>query len=242
MTLRTLPLPLKVLATSFLLTIGIGYLFALTYLYLIEIEPHTKHGLELVKAVIVKYYGKREGSRLEAALEGPMGAHVAPAEKKQIIEWIRKGADQAGFVNIQPILKHACATCHSPQSGMPIPPLMTYAEVTSYTAVDFGQSIKTLVRISHIHLFGMSFIFVLTGVIFAFSETPRIVRSVLIGIPFAAIWVDIGSWWFTKYQPPFAYTVIGGGALMGLAMAGQIGFSLYEMWLARPPHPQDSGA
>lgn len=43
MTLRTFSLPLRVLATCFLTTIGLGYLFALAYLYLIDVEPHTKH-------------------------------------------------------------------------------------------------------------------------------------------------------------------------------------------------------
>jgi len=237
MTLRTLPLPLKVLATCFLLTIGIGYLFALSYLYVIDIEPHSKQGIELVKAVIIKYYGKREGSRLEAALEGPMGDHVTPAQKKQIIAWVRQGAGEAEFANIQPILKQACATCHSADSGLLIPPLTSSREVAPYTAVDLGQSIKTLVRVSHIHLFGMSFIFMLTSLVFVLSEVSGLLRSALIAIPFLAIWLDIGSWWFTKYQPMFAYTVIGSGVLMGLSLAGQIGISLYELWLARSREP-----
>jgi len=233
-TLRTLPFPLKLLSSFFLLTIGLGYLFALAYLYLIDIEPHSKHGLGLVASVINKYYGQREASRLEAALEGAMGEHVNQAEKQRIIQWIKQGAAEAEFTSIQPILKQACTTCHNPESGMPIPPLTSYSEISQYTAVDLGQSIKTLIRVSHIHLFGMSFIFVLTSTIFAFSETSKILRSVLIAIPFLAIWLDIGSWWFTKYQPMFAYTVIIGGTLMGLSLAGQVGISLYEMWLARP--------
>lgn len=234
MTLRTLPFPLKVLATCFLLTIGAGYLFGVAYLYLIDLEPHAKEGLSLLEAVIIKYYGKREGSRLEAALAGTMGDYVTRVEKDRITQWIRQGAGEAEFANVQPILKKACAECHSPESGMPVPLLTTYTEVAPYTAVDLGQSIKSLVRVSHIHLFGMSFIFMLTSLIFAFSETSLLFRSALIAIPFLAIWLDIGSWWFTKYQPAFAYTVIGGGILMGLSLAGQIGISLYDLWLAGP--------
>ncbi|MEE9204967.1 MAG: hypothetical protein V3U08_08100, partial [Nitrospirales bacterium] len=182
----------------------------------------------------VKYYGKREGSRLEAALEGAMGDYVTQAQKKQIARWIKEGAGEAEFVNIQPILNEACVSCHNPESEMPIPPLTSYAEVSPYTALDLGQSIKSLVRVSHIHLFGMSFIFMLTSFIFAFSEVSRLIRSALIAVPFLAIWLDIGSWWFTKYEPLFAYIVIIGGALMGLSLAGQIGISLYHLWLAGP--------
>ena len=56
-------------------------------------------------------------------------------------------------------------------------------------------------------------------------------KFVSITIPFLAIWLDIGSWWLTKYKPVFAYAVIIGGLLMGLSLAIQICFSLYEMWL-----------
>ncbi len=231
MTLRTLTLPLKVLATCFLLTMGVGYLFALGYLYLVDLEPHTEHGLSVSEAVVSKYYGKRGGSRLEGALAGAMGGYVSQAEKERIAQWIKEGAGEAEFVNIQPILKEACVTCHRPESGMPIAPLTSYSEVAPYSAVDLGQSIKSLARVSHIHLFGMSFIFILTSFIFAFSELSVLTRSALIAIPFVAIWVDIGSWWFTKYEPAFAYTVIGGGILMGLSLAIQIGVSLFEMWV-----------
>jgi hypothetical protein len=187
----------------------------------------------MVQAVIIKYYGQREGTRLEAALNGAMAEHVTASEKQQIIRWIRHGGREAEFAEVQPLLKNACAGCHSPESDLPIPSLTSYAQVSAYTVIDVGQSIKSLARVSHIHLFGMSFIFVLTSMIFAFSETSKIFRSVLIAMPFLAIWLDIGSWWFTKYQPLFAYAVIGGGLLMGLSLGCQILISLYEMWFKR---------
>ncbi len=233
MTLRTLSLPLKSLASLFLLTMGLGYLFALAYLYVIDVEPHTKHGMGLVAAVIMKYYGQRDTTRLEAALRGPMGEYVTDSQRRQLTQWIRQGAREADFVKIQPILAQACGECHSASSGTGLPSLATYADVARHTEIDLGQSIKSLVRVSHIHLFGMSFIFMFTGFIFAFSESPASVRALLVAIPFLAIWLDIGSWWFTKHDPIFASIVIGGGALMGLSLALQIGISLHEMWFVR---------
>lgn len=236
MTLRTLTLPLKVLASVFLLTMGVAYLFALAYLYLIDVEPHTKHGMGLVAAVIMKYYGQRDTTRLEAALRGPMAEYVSDSQKRQLVQWIRQGAGDADFVKVQPILTQACAECHSASSGTGLPSLTSYTEVIRYTEVDLGQSMKSLVRVSHIHLFGMSFIFMLTSLIFVFSDMPPSVRAILVAIPFLAIWLDIGSWWFTKHDPIFAYIVIGGGVLMGLSLALQIGISLYDMWFARGKH------
>jgi len=234
-TLRTLPVPLKVLATCFLMTIGVAYLCALAYLYLMDVEPHSKHGLGIIQAVITKYYGNRGGSRLESALQGSMGVQATLSEKQQIVQWLRNGAPESEFSTIQPILIHSCIGCHSPESGLQIPPFTSYAQVSPYTSIDVGESIKSLVRVSHIHLFGMSFIFLLTGLVFALSQTSHMFRSVLIAIPFLAIWIDIASWWLTKYEPAFAYTVIIGGLLMGLALAGQIAVSFYEMWFIRVP-------
>ena len=233
MNLRTLSPPVKVLFTCFLLAIGIGYLFAILYLFLIDVEPHAKKGMGLVQSVIMKYYGQRGTTKLEAALEGAMGDNLTPAQNKKIVEWIRKGAAEEDFPSVQPIFLDQCSKCHSKASGMPIPPLTTYEEVSAYTQIDLGQSIKSLVRVSHIHLFGMSFIFMLTGGIFVLSEVGIGWRAPLVAIPFVSIWMDIGSWWFTKIQPIFAYTVIAGGALMGLALAAQIFISLYEMWLKK---------
>lgn len=233
MTLRTASLPVKVLFTCFLLSIGIGYLMAVLYLFMIDIEPHSKKGTGMVGAVIVKYYGQRGTTRLEGALDGAMGDNLTPAQKKEVVAWIRRGATETDFPSVQQIFLNQCAVCHSKESGMPLPPLTNYQEVSAFTQIDMGQSIKSLVRVSHIHLFGISFIFMFTSGIFVLSEVNPRWRALLVAIPFVAIWLDIGSWWFTKLQPLFAYTVIIGGLLMGLSLAAQILISLYEMWLKR---------
>lgn len=233
LTLRGLPLTFRWLFSFFLLTIGLGYLFALIYLFLLEVEPHRKMGLGLVQATIVKYYGNRGNTRLEAALNGVMAEMIDPAERAEVIKWIRSGATAEGYLKVRPLFEKNCITCHSKDSGYAVAPLTTYEEVVRLAELDLGQSIRALSRVTHIHLFGMSFIFMLTGLIFSLSEVNQSLRLAIIALPFIAIWMDIGSWWFTKYQPLFAYTVIIGGALMGLALAAQILIPLYEMWLKK---------
>ncbi len=231
MSLKDFPIPLKVLFTCLLLTLGIAYLFAVAFLYLVEIEPHAGDDHGLVGAVIEKYYGRRGETRLGAALKGSMGDAVNIVEKEKIFKWIEGGALEKDFANVASIFQNSCALCHSPEGGMPVSPLTTYQEVVVYTAIDMGQSVKALVGVSHVHLFGMSFIFFLTGIIFAMSEIDTRWRTILIVTPFVSIWVDIGSWWFTKLKPVFAYTVIIGGILMGLSLLFQILISLLEMWV-----------
>lgn len=239
-TLRGLPITIRWLFSCFLVTMGLGYLLALSYLFLLEVEPHRKMGMNLVQATIVRYYGNRGDTRLEAALNGSMAEKIDLAEKAEVIEWIRNGAAATEYEKVRPLFAKNCISCHSKDSGYPIPPLTSYEEVRKFAEVDLGQSVRTLARVSHVHLFGMSFIFLLTGVIFALSEINKRLRLVIVALPFIAIWLDIGSWWFTKYQPVFAYTVVIGGALMGLALAAQILISLWEMWLKTADDEHDA--
>jgi hypothetical protein len=242
-TLRGLPVAVRMVFTLYLLTIGLGYLLALFYLFLADIEPHRKMGIGMVQATIIKYYGKRDETKLEAAVKGRMGENISEVEREEIIRWIHDGVKEETFVKVQPIFLNNCAPCHSSDSGLSVAPLTNYTEVSSYVGIDLGQSIKSLTRISHIHLFGISFIFIHTGLIFSFSEIRKGLRLVILALPFLAMWTDIFSWWFTKYQPIFAYTVIIGGALMGIALAAQILISLYEMWTngRYPDTPQRAG-
>jgi hypothetical protein len=49
-------------------------------------------------------------------------------------------------------------------------------------------------------------------------------------IPFAAMLLDVVSWFITKSTPSFAYVVVYSGALMGISMSLQILLSIYQMW------------
>jgi hypothetical protein len=116
---------------------------------------------------------------------------------------------------------------------MPILPLTSFEDVQKITTPDTGLSLLQLAKVSHIHLFGISMMFLLTGAIFSLSVTPIWFRVTVLVIPYLAIIMDIGSWWATKYYDPvFAYIVLVGGAFMGLAMACQILISLWDMWIA----------
>ncbi len=52
-------------------------------------------------------------------------------------------------------------------------------------------------------------------------------------IPFAAMLLDIVSWFITKSTRAIAYVVVYSGALMGLSMGLQTLLSNYQMWFSR---------
>ncbi|CCA93148.1 MULTISPECIES: hypothetical protein [Novosphingobium] len=232
--LRALPLTFRALFTSFLILIGLGYLMALSYLFLVVVEPHQKNGMGLIAGIDMKYHGRPDSSRLEAALRGQMADRIDQADRDRILEWVRRGAPQSGYESVKPIFASRCVACHNPRSGLSVPPLDSYAALRKVTQTDQGPTITQLARVSHVHLFGISIIFLLTGAIFALSRITPWIRIVFVVIPYLSILADIGSWWLTKFNPVFGIIVVISGAVMGLVLACQIFIPLWEMWLPSP--------
>ncbi len=86
------------------------------------------------------------------------------------------------------------------------------------------------VRVSHIHLFGIAFILFFIGKIFLLCDLNVYIKRVAVVIPFAAMLLDVLSWFIAKEITLFAYVVIFSGALMGLSLCLQILLSVYQMW------------
>ncbi|MDH4174959.1 MAG: elongation factor-1 alpha, partial [Betaproteobacteria bacterium] len=111
-----------------------------------------------------------------------------------------------------------------------------YDNVLKVTERDTGAGIFTLVRVSHIHFFGLAFVFFILGTIFSHAYVrPVWFKCTVVALPFISLTLDIGSWYFTKLYHPFAWVVMIGGALMGLSFAFMWVVSMYQMWFTRPP-------
>jgi hypothetical protein len=230
----------RLLYTLFILLLSTGYLFAMTMLYITVAVEDGSPGLS-IEDISTKYRGEHSTTRLEQALGSVMAPYRTDGEFKTIIGWIHSGASEEGFVKeVKPILDTKCVGCHNAGSGMNIPALTEFASVQELIVSDTGDTFATLVRVSHIHLFGLGMVFYLLGRIFVLSEMPVRLKRVIVVVPFAAIALDIGSWWFTKYSMNlFAYIVMIGGFVMGVSFAVQAIISLYQMWFFKHPVRQD---
>lgn len=224
----------KILDSMFLLMIGTAYLFAILQTYYTHQGRDGEPGLS-VKDVMIAYYGKHEQTRLGAAVVGSMAGNFPSVKAKQdVLDWIENGGSEEGYkAKVKPILDRNCIMCHSQESGMPVPSLETYDSVKALTTVDTGASIQTLIRVSHIHLFGIGFILFLVGRIFILCEMPVLWKRVIVVIPFVAVMLDIMAWYITKVVPSFAYVVVFAGGLMGISLWVQILLSGYQMWFLK---------
>ncbi len=230
-----LPYSLRVLYTSVLLVLGLGYLFALIYVF------HTQSGRDGGKMlsyedIVITYSGSGKGSRLESALKGPMQTMLPAEETKSVIDWVQAGSDRAKYESaIKPVLDKRCMACHD-GSNPHLPNLNGYDNLKKVTEQDTGADVFTLVRVSHIHLFGLSFIFFIMGLIFSHAYLrPVWFKCLVVAAPFVCIVADVSSWYFTKLFHPFAWVVMGAGAAMGMCFAFMWAVSMYQMWFSKTP-------
>jgi len=231
-----LPYSLRIVYTSALLILGSGYLFALVYIF------HTYSGKDgnpnslSYEDLVVAYSGSGKGSRLESALRGPMSTMLPPDDLKVVVDWVVQGADKAKYeTTIRPTIEKRCLSCHD-GSNPHLVNLGGYDNIKKVTEMDKGADVFTLVRVSHIHLFGITFIFFIMGTIFSHAYVrPVWFKCVVVGLPFAALVLDISSWYFTKLYHPFAWVTMGGGAVMGMCFAFMWVISIWQMWFGKVP-------
>lgn len=236
--LCSLGISLKMLFSGYLTVVAVGYLMALAQILFTHGMADGKLGLSL-DDVVYSYYGNRSGSVLEGKLNGSMKPMALENERFEIIQWVRDGADAAEYTaHIQPIIGKRCVSCHSADSGMGVPDFTDPANVLARAETDTGATFASLARVSHIHLFGIAFIFMFVGLIFSLAAgVPVWLKATAIIMPYLFLLIDITSWWLTKLNPNFAWLVMIGGTAMALSFAFMWSVSMYEMWIMPRLHP-----
>jgi hypothetical protein len=227
--------PIKVLFSGYLITVGIGYMFALIQILLTHGMADGKFGLS-VDDIVYSYYGNRSGTVLEQKLNGSMKENATDEQRFDIIQWVRDGADADAYKDegIEKIVQERCVMCHNKEASG-LPNFNDFEQLKKLTAQDEGATLASLTRGSHIHMFGISFIFMFVGIIFSFSETTSIqYKCIAIGMPYAFLIADILSWWLTKFVPTFAWLVIFAGMGMAVSFMFMWVTSILEMWLFKP--------
>jgi hypothetical protein len=193
--------------------------------------------------VVIAYAGSGKGSRIEAALRGPMSAMLPAEESSRLVGWVQEGANRAAYEkDIRPVLDKRCMTCHD-GSNPHLANLDGYDNIKKVTERDTGTDIFTLVRVSHIHLFGLTFIFFIVGLIYSHAYVrPVWFKCTVVALPFLCVAIDVGSWYLVKVYHPFAWVTMASGGLMGMSFAYMWLVSMYQMWFGKTPSPVEQRA
>jgi hypothetical protein len=232
-----LPYSQRVLYTATLLILGMAYVFALLNLYFTYAGRAGGNPLLLsYEDIVVAYSGSGKGSRLESALRGPMAGMLPVDERNAVMAWAAEGGARPGYEKtVAPVFEKRCMACHD-GSNPHLPNLSSYDNLKKVTEKDTGAAIPTLVRVSHIHLFGLTFIFFIVGLMFSHAYVrPVWLKCTIVALPFAAIVLDVSSWYFTKIYHPFAWVVIAAGGLMGTCFVSMWLVTMYQLWFSTPP-------
>lgn len=232
---QELPLGMRVLFTSTLLVLGMGYMFAILYVFAAHSGADGKSGLS-VEDIKITYSGSAETTHLESALQGPMSGMLPERDLATIIKWVRDGADKQTYEStIEPIVEENCLACHD-GSNPHLSNLDGYDNIQAVVSQDTGADLYTLVRVSHIHLFGLTFIFFIIGFIFSHAYMrPVWLKCAVIAAPFGGVALDVLGWYVTKVFDPFAWGVLVAGGINGLAFAFMWVVSMYQMWFYKVP-------
>ncbi|MBE9548600.1 MAG: hypothetical protein IMF09_04275 [Proteobacteria bacterium] len=237
---KELPMSMRFLFTGALLALGMGYMFAMIYVYTSDAGRDGNPALT-VEDIVISYSGTSDGTKIEAALQGPMSAMISTDDLAEILTWVGAGAGKDGYEStVQPIIAKNCLDCHD-GSNPHLSNLDGFDNIQSVVEQDTGTDLHTLVRVSHIHLFGVTFIFFIMGFIFSHAWIrPVWVKSLVVFTPFLCIAADVSSWYFTKLYAGFAWVVLIAGGLMGLCFAVMWIISMYQLWFYKvPDHVSD---
>jgi hypothetical protein len=94
-------------------------------------------------------------------------------------------------------------------------------------------------KFTHIHIFGMSAIFILMGAIVFFLDLSIRVRTWLIILPFMGVIIDLAAVWLKLFvHPAFFWLHIPGGNLFGIVFALDAYFILVQMWIGSSTRPE----
>ena len=231
-----IPYSQRAVYTAALLILGMGYLFALIYLFYTYSGKDGNPMTLSYEDIVIAYSGSGKDSRLESALRGPMSAMLPRDEAGPIVDWVKAGADRTGYEKaVRATLDKRCMTCHD-GSNPHLVNLNGFDNLKKVTERDTGTGLPTLVRVSHIHLFGLTFIFFIVASIFTHAYVrPVWFKCFVVAVPFVSIAVDILSWYVTKYFHPFAYVVMAAGGVSGLCFGLMFVISMWQMWIGKVP-------
>jgi hypothetical protein len=134
-------------------------------------------------------------------------------------------------LKLKKLIDDRCVRCHGEGEAADFP-LDSYEHVQKYLLPPEARNAapvrqpamgkEKLAQSTHVHLLGFSMLYALTGLLFAFTTYPTVVRLLLGPLPLVVQVIDIGCWWAARLDGPYgvwaarAIPVTGGIVALGL--------------------------
>lgn len=152
--------------------------------------------------------------------------------------------EEEGHIAIQYLISERCLRCHT-EGGEGVYPLETYDDIAKYLKVPEvssdgtmvsprRMSLEKLAQSTHAHWLSFSMLFGLTGLAFAFTSYPFVLRVVLAPLVLVVQMIDISCWWLARMEAPmglyFANLILITGGIVAMGLVAQILLSLFSMY------------
>ncbi|MHC5010519.1 MAG: hypothetical protein ACYTG6_06135 [Planctomycetota bacterium] len=204
-------------------------------------------------AVLWKYYGRADRSRLHEVLDfdlpdnhpramwpwitlPPTKEAVAPLRQK-ILDWVEAGAPPEGWDDVAPIFtsREACAQCHFVGGEKGDVPLQTYEDVLVVAQRSRGLSLSSLLVSAHNHVFAFAVLALLLALAVTHTAVRARLKTLLVVGAFGGAALDVGAWFLTRAcGSPWQYAVILGGGLFGACVLAMAALTFDEaVWRGR---------
>lgn len=187
-----------------------------------------------VPATLVAPLKKWEADLQTQMEKGNMAVEDAPIP-------LFSGTGDEWTANIDGIIQTRCARCHngSGKGGAGQIDLRNYERVMDYVpplndTSARSTSLSHLAQSTHAHLLSFAMLYGLTGLLFACTGYPLLVRLVLAPLPLVAQVVDISFWWLARMDAPqgpmFAALIPVSGGIVGLGLMLQILLGVFALF------------
>lgn len=199
-------------------------------------------------AILAKYHGQPDATRLHTVLEAdvpasspkamwlyldPLGDAAAIEQRRRVVlDWAEAGAPRDGWEPVRRVLHQeaTCLECHAFGGERGDLPLETFDQVRPLAEAGGGMALGTLLVSAHNHAFGFAVLALLLSLLGAFTGLPtpwKILWTVAIFLGGA---VDVAAWFLTRaHGAPWQYAVFAGGALFGAAAGAWILAIAFEL-------------
>lgn len=172
---------------------------------------------------------------LVASMNGNMYEHVADDGDIIIVDrWIKNGAkkDDKDYADVAEIISLDCADCHSKSSTMskaiPSMPFETFDEIKKHT--EAGYSWSKMSKQAHIHMFGIAMFLITLTLIFSYTTYKDNIKTTLIWTSYGGAFLDIFSWWFSKFFTGLVYMIYVMGGVMVSSIIFMSLLILVDIW------------
>lgn len=196
--------------------------------------------------------GEREGERqiMLAWIRAGCPADAFAADKFPLpTDWGNKPLSEAyregDTFKIKSLFTDRCARCHAKEGDdqeAATYPMETIEQIQKYAKVETGGgrvSLTKLAQSTHAHLLSFSVLFMLTGLLFAFTNYPTPLRFVVAPLALVAQVLEIACWWLARIDGPtgvmFAQAIPILGAMVGGGLGLQILLTIFHLfgWFGR---------